>query len=122
MNREDREFIANRIRCQYIEEENTALDDLKRLDAVVRRSATIFGYIYGSFAAIVMGAGMSLVMTELGAEMGLRPIPSVIIGVVLGALGIAPIGLAYPVYQSLVKRGRARVAPEILRLSDELLR
>ena len=63
----DTEFMVEKIRSQYMQEQHTELDALKELDAKVKRPANVFAYIYGSVSAIVMGAGMSLVMTNIGA-------------------------------------------------------
>ena len=67
----DKEFIVEKIRSQYTEAEHTELDALKSLDAKVKKPAKVFGYTYGSISAIVMGAGMSLVMTDIGTKIGL---------------------------------------------------
>ena len=64
MNRNDQEFLVQKIRTQYTEKEHTGLDELKELDTKVKRPANVFAYIFGSIGAVVMGSGMSLVMTE----------------------------------------------------------
>ena len=56
--------MAQKIRTQYMEKEATELDELREPDAKVKRPANAFGYTFGSIAAIVMGSGMSLVMTD----------------------------------------------------------
>ena len=66
MTSNDQEFLVQKIRTQYTEKQHTELDALKELDAKVKRPANVFAYTYGSASAIVMGAGMSLVMTEIG--------------------------------------------------------
>ena len=63
----DQEFIVQKIRTQYTEKQHTELDERKALDAKVKKPANVFAYTYGTAAAIVMGAGMSLVMTDIGA-------------------------------------------------------
>ena len=67
----DQEFIVEKIRTQYTERQHTELDDLKALDAKVKKPANVFAYAYGAAGAVVMGAGMSLVMTNIGAMIGL---------------------------------------------------
>ena len=108
----DKEFAVEKIRSQYTEAEHTDLDTLKALDAKVKKPANVFGYTYGSIGAVIMGAGMSLVMTDIGTILGM--------GETL-ILGIAPVALAYPVYKRRLKKEREKIAPEILRLSDELI-
>ena len=84
MNKNDQQFMAQRIRTQYMEKESTELDELRELDAKVKRPANIFAYVFGSISAVVMGAGMSLVMTDIGATLGIANamVPGIIIGVV----------------------------------------
>ena len=72
MNRNDQEFLVQKIRTQYTEKEHTQLDELKELDAKVKRPANVFAYIFGSVSAIIMGSGMSLVMTDIGATIGVE--------------------------------------------------
>lgn len=71
MNRNDQNFIAQKIRAQYMEKDSAQkdLDLLRELDAEVKRPANMFGYVFGASGAIVMGAGMSLVMTDIGAQL-----------------------------------------------------
>ena len=115
MNKNDQQFIAQKIRTQYMEKEPSELDVLRALDARVKRPALIFAYVYGIIGALVMGIGMSLLMTDVGAVLGMTN--TTVIGVVIGAVGVA---LAYPVYTFITKKERQRIAPEILRLSEEL--
>ena len=90
MNKNDQQFMAQRIRTQYMEKESTELDELRELDAKVKRPANIFAYVFGSISAVVMGAGMSLVMTDIGATLGIANamVPGIIIGVVAAVVVI----------------------------------
>lgn len=122
MNHNDQQFIAQKIRTQYVERESTELDALKALDAKVKRPANIFAYTFGSVSALVMGAGMSLVMTDFATVLGLRQNAAMLIGIAVGIAGGAVAALAYPVYQKIVKSKRKQLAPEIIRLTDELIK
>ena len=122
MNKNDQEFLVQKIRTQYTEKQHTELDALKELDAKVKRPANVFAYIYGSISAIVMGAGMSLVMTDLGQILGTHAAFAPFLGILVGIVGGLLISLAYPVYQTVIKRERKKIAPEILRLSEELMK
>lgn len=73
MNKNDQEFLIQKIRTQYTEKEHTDLDARKALDAKVKRPAGIFAYIFGSISAIIMGSGMSLVVTDIGTSVGRLP-------------------------------------------------
>ena len=120
MNRNDQKFIAQKIRSAYVEKEATELDALRLLDTKVKRPARLFSYIFGSFSALVMGAGMSLVMTELPKALGMGD--ATVPGIVIGVIGMTLAALAYPVYLQVMKKEREKVAPEIIRLSDELMK
>ena len=69
--------------------------------------------------ALILGTGMSLCMTELGTAFGEL---TMVLGVIVGIVGLVPVILAYPVYERVLKKERERIAPEVLRLSDELLK
>ena len=45
-----------------------------------------------------------------------------VFGVPVGLTGLVLVALAYPVYNRVLKKERERIAPEILRLSEELLK
>ena len=72
MNKNDQEFLVQKIRSQYTEKESTELDALRELDAKVKRPANVFAYVFGSISTIIMGAGMSLVMTDIGTRVALQ--------------------------------------------------
>ncbi len=65
-----------------------------------------------------MGTGMSLVMTDLGAKLGMTSV--LIPGIAIGITGMAGVIAAYPLYQFVLKKERAKVAPRILKLTEEL--
>jgi hypothetical protein len=73
----------------------------------------------GVVGALIMGTGMSLAMTEIGAVLGSL---AMVIGIVVGIVGMVLVALAYPLYNRVLKKQREKIAPEILRLSDELLK
>lgn len=110
----------NDIRKKYLPKEEDKMDQLRRLDASVYRKGTVVSLVIGIIGALIMGAGMSLIMTDLGAK--LRMTSVMIPGIVIGVVGLIGVCLAYPVYQAVTKHERERIAPEILRLSDELLK
>lgn len=119
MNRNDQEFLVQKIRTQYTEKEHTQLDTLRALDTKVRRPANVFAYVFGSIGTIVMGSGMSLAMSDFGAVLGAAAFP---LGIVVGILSMAIVALAHPLYLRTLKKERARIAPKILKLTDELMR
>ena len=76
---------------------------------------TKFAYIFGSIGAIVMGSGMSLVMTDIGSIIGLKE--SMVPGIFIGVVGMLLAIINYPLYKSITKKERERIAPEIIRLT-----
>jgi hypothetical protein len=119
MSNNDQEFLVQKIRTQYTEKQHTELDALKELDAKVKRPANVFAYIYGSVSAIVMGAGMSLVMTDIGAIIGLAS--AMIPGIVIGIVGMGMALSTYPIYKKMLNDRKKKYAPEILKLSEKIM-
>ena len=115
----DQELLVQKIRTQYTEKQHTELDELKELDAKVKRPASVFAYIYGSVSAIVMGSGMSLVMTEIGTIIGISN--AMLPGVVIGVVGMAMALSTYPIYKKILAARKKKYAPEILALSDRIV-
>jgi hypothetical protein len=114
----DKEFVVEKIRSQYTEAEHTELDALKALDAKVKRPAYVFGYTYGSISAIVMGAGMSLVMTDIGTKIGLTA--TLVPGIAVGVAGMAMSCTTYPIYKKILNSRKKKYAHQIMELSDHI--
>ena len=110
------------IRKKYAVQEQTEdkMAQLRRLDAGVYSKATTAALVVGIIGALMMGMGMSLVMTEIGALLG--TVMAMIVGIGLGVIGIILVCLAYPLYNRTLKKEREKIAPEILRLTDELMK
>ena len=119
MTNTDSQFLVQKIRTQYTEKQHTELDELKELDARVKRPANVFAYTYGSVRAIVMGAGMSLVMTEIGAAIGLAS--AMVPGIAIGIVGMGMALSTYPIYKSMLNSRRKKYASEIMKLSDKII-
>ena len=116
----DQEFMVEKIRSQYIEQEHTELDALKKLDAKVKKPANMFGYTYGSIGAIVMGAGMSLVMTDIGTVLGMTA--TMVPGIVIGISGLAMVATTYPIYKKILDSRKKKYAPQIMELSERVMK
>jgi len=103
-----------RIRSKYIPKEENKMERLQRLDASATQKATMYAIIVGVIGALILGTGMSCCM--VWADTLLIP------GIVIGVIGMAVVAVAYPLYNRTLKKERARIAPEILRLTDELMK
>ncbi len=110
------------IREKYQPKEMDKMEQVRRLDASVTKKAAATAITLGSVGTLVMGTGMSLAMTNMGEILGLAYGVSMAVGIFVGICGIVMLGLAYPVYNGVLKRERERVAPEILRLTEELMK
>lgn len=111
-----------RIRQKYIVQEEDGMTRLRKLDAKANSKATMMSLVLGIIGALVMGTGMSLIMTDLARIFGMTAMGGMLVGVIVGLIGMALATLAYPVYKKVLKREREKIAPEILRLSEELLK
>lgn len=103
-----------KIREKYIPKEADKMEQLRKLDESVTQKGTVISLVFGIIGALILGFGMSccLVWTDT-----LFPV-----GIVTGLIGIAAVSSAYPLYNYVIKKERAKLAPEIIRLTDELMK
>lgn len=103
-----------KIRQKYIPKEEDKMEQLRRLDRSVYEKSTMVSIILGVVGALSLGIGMCCAMVWQGMWF----IP----GIIIGVIGIGIVTLAYPVYNHVVKKERKKITPEILRLTDELMK
>ena len=104
-----------RIREKYTAptQEEDKMERLRRLDQSVTKPGTIVSLTIGIISTLIFGFGMSCTMVWEGLM-----VPGIIVGVV-GMIGVIA---AYPIYNFITKKQREKLAPEIVRLSDELMK
>ena len=120
MNRNDQDYGISKIRSAYTPKQKDNLYELRRLDAQVRRPAQVFSYIFGSISALIMGAGMSLVMTDIAAMLNIpHALP---IGIAAGVIGLILAIINYPLHNAILNARKKKFAPAILAMSDKLSR
>jgi len=102
------------IRQKYLPPEEDKMQRIRDLDAHITNKATAVSIITGVAGILVMGIGMCCCLVWKGIWF----IP----GIVIGVVGMASAGMAYPVCQHIVKKEREKIAPEILRLTEELMK
>ncbi len=95
--------------------EESTMEQLRRLDASATKEASIVSLSVGIISALILGVGMCCTMIPGWKQY-------FVLGIVVGVVGIIGIIAAYPIYTHMVKRKRAKLAPEIMRLSDELMK
>lgn len=103
-----------KIREKYIPKEENKMEQLRRLDQGVTRKGTVYSIIIGILGSLLLGLGMSCTLVWQGAWF----IP----GIIIGVIGIIIVGIAYPLYNQITKNEREKIAPEIIRLTDELIK
>ena len=113
-----RQKEVEEIRKAYLPKQEDKMAALRRLHAVPTQKAQATSLAIGIMGALILGTGMSLCLTEFGAPLGSA---AMALGIVVGIAGMALVALAYPVYKRILESEREKIAPEILRLSDELL-
>ena len=103
-----------KIRQKYIPREESGMEQLRRLDASASKPGTIVSVTAGIIGALLLGVGMCCTM--VWEETLFIP------GIIIGILGIAVIVSAPVLYTRITKKRREKLAPEIIRLTDELSR
>ena len=107
------------IRKKYLPPEENKMEQLRKLDRSATGKAQAWAIALGVIGTLILGTGMSLCMTELSGFLGGT---AMFIGIPVGLVGIVLVALAYPVYNKILKKERQRIAPEVLRLTEELLK
>ena len=106
---------VKKIREKYAAPSESGIDKmekLRRLDNGVTQKGTMASLVVGIIGALILGMGMSLAMV----------FNEFVLGILIGVLGIIGVCFAYPIYIYIIKREREKIAPEILKLTDELMK
>ena len=114
-----RQQEVEEIRKKYLPKEEDKMEKLRKLHSIPTQKAQAASIAIGIIGALILGTGMSLCMTDLGAVLGNLAIA---VGIPVGIAGIVLVALAYPVFKRTLQRERERIAAEILQLADELLK
>lgn len=100
------------IRKKYLPQQETQLEELKRLDAQVQSSGVMESLCAGMGGMLIFGLGMCLAMEVVGHLVWL--------GILLGLAGVVGMLAAFPVHRKLFNRAKTKYAPRILQLTAEL--
>lgn len=106
------------IRKKYLPNQEDKMDQLRKLHHSATKKAQAASIAMGTVGSLTLGTGMSLFMTDLGLLLGGM---AMIVGILVGLVGLVMVALAYPLYNRILKKEREKIAPEILRLTDELM-
>ena len=116
----EQNYVVQQIRDQYTEKKTTALDELKALDRKVKKPAIVVALILGVLGFLIMGSGMSLVMTDLGQILGIYE--PMVPGIIVGVVGMLLLALTWPVCKGILNRRRRKYADRIIAMSNELMK
>ena len=107
------------IRKKYLPREEDKMEQLRKLHAMPTQKAQAASLAVGVIGALILGTGMSVCLTDIGAALGNL---AMVISILVGVVGMVLVALAYPLYNRVLKKNRDKIAPEILRLSNDLLK
>ena len=105
------EEIRN-IRSKYLPKEEDKMEQLRRLDRSASKKVTVVSVPLGVIGCMLLGVGLCCRM--VGMQNWFIP------GIVIGVRGLAALAAAYPVYNRITKKEREKLAPQILKLTEEL--
>lgn len=111
-----------KIRQKYSTRKPDKMEQLRMLDASASKKALAVFLVLAICGALILGFGMSLAMTDLGNSFQLDEVQSTVLGIAIGFVGIILVMLSYPISNKVLKHERQKIAPEILRLTDELIK
>lgn len=109
-------IYAEAIVNEYSRKDASKVVALKKLDMAVRRPALVFAWALGVFVTLVAGLGMCLSMKVIGGGSA----AFMALGIVLGVLGFAGMGINYPVYKRILANSKRKYAGDIIRLANEI--
>lgn len=102
----------NAIREKYIPKTESKMDQLRKLDKSVTKKGTMVSIITGIIGTFLLGIGMCCTMVWADKFF--------VLGIIIGIIGIAIISFAYPIYNKIIKREKEKIAPLIIKLTDDL--
>ncbi|MGN1419971.1 MAG: dihydropteridine reductase [Eubacterium sp.] len=109
-------IYAEQLANEYAPKDTSKVVALRKLDARAKLPATIFTYTFGIVMSLVAGIGMCLSMNVIGSG----TTAMFVLGVIIGIIGMIGMGINYPIYKKLMKKGKQKYAFEIIQLAKEI--
>lgn len=109
-------IYAEQLANEYATKDTSKVVALRKLDARAKLPATIFTYTFGIIAALVTGVGMCFSMNVIGSG----TTTMFVLGVIVGIVGLAGMGINYPIYKKMLAKGKQKYAYEIIELAKEI--
>ncbi len=100
------------IRKKYLPKDKDKMEQLRRLDKGATQKGTVVAIVVGVIGCLLLGIGMCCTMIWM--EQWFIP------GVIIGIIGIVAVAMAYPLYIGITRKEREKIAPQILKLTEEL--
>ena len=109
-------IYAEQLANEYAPKDTSKVVALRKLDVRAKLPATIFTYTFGIIAALVTGVGMCFSMNVIGSG----TTTMFVLGVIVGIVGLAGMGINYPIYKKMLAKGKQKYAYEIIELAKEI--
>ena len=109
-------IYAEQLANEYAPKDTSKVVALRKLDARAKLPTTIFTYTFGIIAALVTGVGMCFSMNVIGSG----TTTMFVLGVIVGIVGLAVMGINYPIYKKMLAKGKQKYAYEIIELAKEI--
>lgn len=109
-------IYAEQLANEYAPKDTSKVVALRKLDKKAKLPASVFTYTLGIISALVFGAGMCLAMGQIGGQTAV----SFVAGIIIGVIGMAGMGVNYPIYKKLLEKGKQKYAFEIIQLAKEI--
>ena len=109
-------LYAEQLANEYAPKDTSKVVALRKLDARAKMPANVFAYTFGVVMALVFGTGLCLAMGEIGGGTAAM----IALGIVVGVVGMAGMGINYPIYKKLLARGKQKYACEIMQLAGAI--
>ena len=104
-------FEVNQIRNKYLPQDQNKLEQLKKLDKKVTVPGKKAAVIMILISLALIGTGIPLIML----------LKQILAGTICCVLSLSCAFLIKPVFNFVTEKERTRLAPQIMRLSDEIL-
>jgi hypothetical protein len=109
-------IIAEQIASEYAPKEERKLVALIKLNRKAKQGAEIFAFTFGIISSLILGTGMSFAMGVIGDG----SVPTMIIGIVVGLIGIFGMSINYFIYKKILVKGKNKYGSDIIRLAKEI--
>lgn len=109
-------IYAEQLANEYAPKDTSKVVALRKLDKKAKMPASVFTYTLGIISALVFGTGMCLAMGQIGGQTAV----SFVAGIIIGVIGMAGMGVNYPIYKKLLEKGKQKYAFEIIQLAKEI--